>query len=192
MTAPDSFATADQAAAYGYTLPDAAADALLARATQAIRDAAGIPVTQATSTLRVQACRGWLELPSPVVTAVSSVALVNDDDTTTAETDWRWQTGSRIRLGHTIPERDRHHGLFEAGFTHGFAEIPDALVMLTGAVAYRLSVTPVAAAAGIRSQTVGSVSWTAGDDVPGSALTQAEIRQLTRIVPVRHLFQVPL
>lgn len=192
MTTPDSFATTDQAAAYGYVLPAATAAGLLARATQAIRDAAGYPVTQTTATLRVQADFGWLALPSLTVTAVSSVALVNDDGTTTAETDWRWRGGNRIWLGSDgIRERDRLFGEFEVVFVHGFAVIPDALVMLTGAVAFRLAATPVAATAGIKSQTVGSVSWTAGDDMPGAALTEAETRTLARIVPVQRAWQVP-
>lgn len=194
MAAPDSFATADQAAGYGYTLPDATADGLLARATQAIRNAAGIPVTQGTATLRVRAELGELKLPSPVVTAVSSVALVNDDGTTTAETDYRPLFDSgwlvKILLGHQIRERDRFCGLFEVAFTHGFAQIPAALIMLTGAVANRLQFTPVAAQAGVRSESVGSVSRTYGD-VPGDDLTEYEIRQLAHIVPVRRAWAVP-
>ena len=191
---PDSFATTDDAAAYGFTLPAATADGLLARATQAIRDAAGYPVTQVTgAALRLRAECGRLAVPSLVVTAVSVVALVNDDGTTTAldSAAWDWDGGNRIRLvPGKVAEADRRFGQFDVTFDHGFATIPEGLVMLTGAVAFRLAVTPVAATAGIRSQSVGSVSWTVGEVQPGAALTDDEVRLLAKVIPVQRAWQV--
>lgn len=193
MPLPDSFATAADAAAYGFALP-AGPDGLLARATQAIRDEAGIPVTQAASTLRIRACRGMLELPMPLITSVTSVALVNDDGTTAPLTqgpDWGWQPGEPVMLGTTLTWQERYCGLFSVACVHGFAVLPPALVMLACAVAYRMAATPAAAAAGLKSKTVGSVSWTAGE-TPGAALTAAECDTLARIVPLRRVWQVKM
>lgn len=190
MTAPDSFAAAADATAYGYTLP-ASPDGLLARATQVLRDEAGIPITETSSQLVVPAWCGNLDVPNPLITAVTAVALVNDDDTTTPVTDWTWRGGRRICLGPSVSWHDRHHGRFQVDFTHGFASIPPSLVRLTCAVAARLAVTPPAAMAGLSSRTVGSVSWTARE-TPDAVLTENERRALALIVPVRHAWQVPV
>lgn len=191
MTAPDSFATSADATAYGFTLP-ASADGLLARATQALRDAAGSPITQTTSTLQLDAHGGRIELPTPLITSLTSVAEVTDDGTTPV-TDFTWRSGWRhILLGRSLTWQQRNHGRFELVLVHGFAApLPAALVMLTAAVAYRLSATPPGAAAGLKSKTVGSVSWTAGE-TPGAALTSAELCSLARIMPVQTVWQVPV
>jgi hypothetical protein len=190
LAQPAAFASAADAAAYGFTLP-ASPDGLLARATQAIRDEAGIPLTQVTSTLRIRACRSMLELPTPLVTSVTTVALVNDDGSTTPGTDWEWHPGEPVQLGDTLTWEQRHQGLYEVTYIHGFAVLPPALVMLACAVAYRMAATPAGAAAGLKSRTVGSVSWTAGE-TPGAALTAAETDTLARIVPLRRVWQVAL
>lgn len=193
MTTPDSFATSDDAAAYGFTLAGGAAAGLLARATQALRDAAGIPITQTTSTLEIDAHDSALHIPTPLVSSVTSVELVGDDGNTTV-TDFRWRPTRphRIRLGHELTHWQRHHGLFAVTYVHGFTDpLPPALVMLTASVAYRLSVTPPGALAGLKSKTVGSVSWTAGD-MPAAKLSAAEECSLGRIVPVKTVWQVPV
>jgi hypothetical protein len=191
VPAPDQFATSTDAAAYGYTLPSGTADELLARATQAIRDEAGIPLTQTTSTLELYSDCGVLELPGGLVASITSVSLVNDDDTLTAITDYTWDRDRKIRLGCSVSWSDRRHGLWSVVYVHGFASLPASLTALTCAVANRLATIPAAAAAGLQSATVGSVSWTAGE-IKTAALTEAEVRTLARVVPVRRVFQVPL
>lgn len=191
MTTPDSFADVDDAAAYGYTLPGATAAGLLARATQAIRDEAGIPVTPpTTSTLEVTARCGLLELPTPLVTSVTSISLIGDDGSTPV-TDWRFERSLRvIHLGRSLTWAQRNRGQFSVTYVHGLTTAPASLVMLTASVAARLSVTP-AAAEGLKSKTVGSVSWTAGDS-PSSSLSATECSKLARIVPLRRVWQVPI
>jgi len=194
----DTFATAVDASAYGYALPASAAAGLLSRATQALRDEAGYPITTTTSTLQLQAGDSRLKLPTPLISAVSALSLVNIDSTVTAltaGTDWQWRTGQVICLlddGVLLAE-DRYGGLFQVTYTHGLAAAPPALIRLTCAVAARLAATPVTALTGITSETTGSVSWSAaGSRAPVDGLTESECRQLTRAVPVRRAWQVPL
>lgn len=194
---PDSFATADQAASYGYALPGASADGLLARATQAIRDAAGFSVLEEAAVVDVPADCGRLELPVPLVTSVTLVELLQDDGTRETVTGWRWEpkpdkvAGDLVHLPHGTP--GRHCGTFAVSLTHGLASVPDSLVMLTGSVAYRLAATPVAMLAGVTSQSVGAVSWSAsGSRVPGDELTGSECSRLAKIVPLKRVWQVPL
>lgn len=190
MTTPDSFATSDDAAAYGYTLPENGAAGLLARATQAIRDEASMPITQTTSTLEVTARCGLLELPTPLVSSVTSISLLVAGDSTPV-TDWRFERSLRvIHLGRSLSWVQRNRGRFSVTYVHGLATIPPGLVLLTVSIAARLSVTPAAAEA-LKSKTVGSVSWTAGDS-PSSSLSSSECSKLARIVPLRRVWQVPI
>lgn len=185
---PDSFATADQAASYGYELPAASADALLARASQALRDAAGFGILAESATVRLDADRGALPLDGiPLVTSVTSVALVHDDGTQDGVTGYRLD-GDRIVLEHDVP--GRRCGTFEVVLAHGLAAVPDSLVMLTASAAYRMAATPVAVLAGITSQSVGSVSWSAAGSPRGDGLTDAECSRLSRIVPLRRVWAV--
>jgi hypothetical protein len=188
VTTPDSFATSDDAAAYGYTLPGATAAGLLARATQALRDEAGIPITQTTSTLEVRARHGELHLPTYLITSITTVELAGPGGSTTVIADWARVRDRRILLGRSLTWQQRHEALYLVTYVHGFAVIPASLKMLTASVAKRLSVTPEAAEA-LKSKTVGSVSWTAGDS-PSSSLSAAECAKLGRIVPVRRVWQV--
>jgi hypothetical protein len=192
-----AFATADQAAGYAMPLPSATADGLLARATQAITDAAGFGILSASGTVRLPAECGRVSLRDvQLVTAVTAVALVHADGTTEAVTDWTW-TRSAVKtapvcLGLSVPSR--HCGLFAVTLTHGLASVPDSLVMLTSAVAYRLAGVPAAAAAGIASKSVGGVSWSMGSLPGGLALanlTDRERCQLAKIVPVQRVTVVP-
>lgn len=187
---PDSFATADQAASYGYELPASQASALLARASQAVRDAAGFGILAETVTVRRDADRGCISLEGiPLVTSVTSVSLVNDDGTLDGVQGYRLH-GDRIELERDVP--DRWRGTFEITLVHGLASVPDSLVMLTASVAYRMAATPVAMLAGITSQSVGSVSWSASGSPAGDGLTESECSRLARIVPLRRAWAVKL
>jgi hypothetical protein len=193
---PDPFATADDAAGYAYPLPGDTADGLLARATQALVDAAGFGIVSGTATVKLRADRGVIRLGDiPLVTEVSAVVLVHEDDTTETVSGWHWPgtvagTATDIWLDHTVPER--HCGIFAVTLTQGLAAVPDSLKLLTSAVAYRFAAMPAAMSAGITSRSVGGVSWSASRPPPDSDLTDGELCKLAKIVPVRTVWPVPL
>lgn len=186
-----SFATADDASGYGFPLPDATADGLLARATQAIIDAAGFGILSETVTVRLQAEHDVISLRDlQLVTAVSSLALMHDDGTPEVVTAWHWPgtvAGRPLDIWLERSAPGRHCGVFAVTLTHGLSAIPDSLVMLACSVAYRLAGLPAAAVAGIASQSVGPVSWSMGQ-LPGgvavATLTAGELAALRRIVPL--------
>lgn len=191
---PDPFATAADAAGYAYPLPAASADGLLARATQAIVDAAGFGILSAQATVRLRADCGRVSLRDvPLVTAVSAVALVHGDGTTEAVTDFTAPAeGGTVRavlLGCSVPER--HCGLFAVTLTQGLSSVPDSLKLLTSQVAYRMAAMPAAMDAGITSRSVGGVSWTVSRPLPSGGLTDGELSRLGKIVPVRRVLAVP-
>jgi hypothetical protein len=191
---PDPFATADDAAGYGFPLPDSAADGLLARATQALVDAAGFGILSGSATVKLRSERGVIDLRDvPLITAVGDVEVVNEDGTTESTSDWvgfvsNGGTVAHVRLGHTVP--GRHCGLFAVTLTQGLPSVPDSLKMLTSAVAYRFAAMVPAMSAGITSQSVGSVSWTASKPPPSGGLTDGECCQLGKIVPIRRVLAV--
>lgn len=189
-----SFATSADAAGYAYPLPAATADALLARATQAITDAAGFGILSAQATVRLRADCGVIGLQDvPLVTAVTAVVLVNDDGTTEVVTGWHWPGAvagavTDIWLDGTVPER--HCGIFAVTLTQGLASVPDSLKLLTSKVAYRFAAMVPAMEAGITSRSVGGVSWTAVKAPPSDDLTDGELSKLGKIVPVRRVWPV--
>lgn len=151
-----SLATVADAAFYGYALPDADAVTWLARASVRVRRAAGFQVTSATTTVQLEVQDREIHLPSPPVTAVTSVAAVHQDDTTTPLARgalWRWNKGEIISL-HTAVE------IVEIVYTHGFVTSPDELIELVCSVAVRLSNTPIGMEAGVRSVTIDDYSRT--------------------------------
>lgn len=191
MPDPSAFATADQAAAYGYVLPSGQESALLVRASQAITDAAGFGILAQPATVRRRARHGVISLENiPLVTSVSSVSLVNGDGSLDGVTGFRLdgEDKDRVYLDSDVP--GRRCGLFEVAFTYGLASVPDSLVLLTASVAYRMAATPVAMLAGVTSQSVGQVSWSATGKAPGDGLTDSECSRLARIVPVRRVWTV--
>jgi hypothetical protein len=195
---PDPFATSGDAAGFGYALPGATADGLLARATQMLVDAAGFGIVSGSATVRLRAECGVVSLQDvPLVTAVSAVALVSADGTTTTAVDgadWTARAVSgivpEVCLGHAVT--CRWDGLFDLTLTQGLAAVPDSLTLLTSAIAYRLAAMPAAMSAGITSRSVGGVSWSAPKPPPDSDLTSGELCKLAGIVPVRTVWPVPL
>lgn len=160
-------ATPADAAAYGYSLPPASADALLARASARIRRAAGQPITSGTSTVRLPAHDGTVALPGPPVTAVASVVAVDCTGTTSALAWWCWD-GDRL----TVP---CGAGQVEVVYTRGYTTVPDGVVELTCAVASRFGATPAGSDGLLRSEQIDDYSRTfateaitaAGDLLPG-------------------------
>lgn len=191
---PDPFATADDAAGYAYPLPGATAAGLLARATQALVDAAGFGILASAATVKLQADNSMISLRDvPLVTDVSALALVHDDSTTESVTAWHWPgtvagAAMDIWLEQSVP--GRHCGVFAVTLTQGLPSVPASLRMLTCAVAYRFAAMPAAMDAGITSRSVGGVSWSAGSPPPSGDLTARELSKLGKIVPVRTVWAV--
>ena len=154
-------ATQADAAAYGYTLPPAMADGLLARASARIRRAAGQPITSSTSTVRLTATDGTVTLPGPPITAVSSVLGVSCDGSTSVLGWWCWN-GSTL----TVPCGTDQ---VEAVFTRGYTVVPDGIVELTCAVASRFAATPASAEGLLRSRQIDDYSETYATEAIGAA-----------------------
>jgi hypothetical protein len=98
-------------------------NALLASASSAIRDAAGAPISQVTTTVELEGtCESWLSFPLPIV-AVSSITL----NETTVE-------GWKLRSGRLWCGRGWNAGYgndFSITGTFGLAEVPADIVDLT-------------------------------------------------------------
>jgi len=165
-------ATQSDAVTWGYTLPTATADALLARASVRIRRAAGEPITPSTVTVELPVERLAVLLPAPPVVTVQTVSAVADDGTLTALTGWRWD-GERLLIPQetVTPTPTRVQVVYQRGWT----VIPDGVVELTCQVANRLSLTPAGMDVGVRQRTIDDYSETfaveqldaAGDLLPG-------------------------
>jgi hypothetical protein len=120
--------------------------AKLDAASDAVRDAAGSPITQAESTVRIVAagCGSWLDLPGKPVVSVSSVTIEGEP-----VTGWRL-LGSRLyRAGEWA-----HGGPVEVQVTmvHGFAEAPADVVALVCDFAIAALLNESGARAGVTSQ----------------------------------------
>lgn len=153
----------------------------LATASAAIRDAAGVPISETTSTVILAGGRGQLlRLPAPPVTAVTSVQVDGEDVDDWALKRalggiWRacgWQTTPGEPTEVTVV------------YTHGLPVVPDDLVDLTcriaaaTLVAYRSSDGGEGLAAGdVRAERIGDYSVTYGDD---GRLTEVELPDYLR------------
>jgi hypothetical protein len=114
-----------------------------------------------------------LWLPSLLVTAVASV--VEDGFSLTVVTGFDWTSyGKLIRTGRCWTSKPRS---VVVTFTHGYVAVPDDVKDVCLAVAGRLYRNP----AGLRSKTVGGVSWTAAGAASevGGDLTESEREALT-------------
>lgn len=99
-------------------------EAMLEAASDAVRDAAGSPISQHTSTVTVEAGPGRsLRLPAQPVTAVSAVSIDGS-----AVTDWRLVSGALWRHGGW--RRGCDPTLVDVTFTHGYAVVPADVVQL--------------------------------------------------------------
>lgn len=140
-------------------------EAYLDAASAAIRQAAGVPIAQTTSTITLEGePLERIHLPGPPVTAVDTVAL--DGETIT---DWRLASHALWRSGGWAPR----HGPSEVQvtYTHGLPEVPADIVMLvcriatTTLLAYRAEADGMGLAAGdVRSERIGDYSVTYGGD----------------------------
>lgn len=133
-------------------------------ASAAVREAAGSPISQTTSTVTVDSeAVQWLRLPGPPVTAVASVKLDG-----AAVTDWRLRSGMLWRAaGWTGTDGPSEA---EVTYTHGLPNVPADIVdlvcrMVAAALAaYRSEPDGLGLAArDVRSERIGDYSVTYGD-----------------------------
>lgn len=128
--------------------PAEAADALLSAASEAVRSAAGVPISQHTATFDVPAPDGqYVELPQPVV-SVEAVAVDGDP-----VADFRLVGG---RLWRSSGWRGCSPAVVTVTGTFGYAEVPadivDLVCALVGAAARDVE-GGYAATAGVQSRT---------------------------------------
>jgi hypothetical protein len=174
MTTP--LATTADAEQYGYALPEADADSLLARASVRVRRAAGQPITPSVVTVEVRPESLSVQLPAPPVIEVQTVDIVAEDGTATTLTGWRWD-GTYLLLPHHC------HGLrLRVTYRRGWNPVPDGVIELVCSVADRLAGTPKGMDVGIRSQTIDDYSVTfAAEQVQASGdLLPGEVTALRR------------
>lgn len=145
-------ATSADLLARGVDVTDAdLADRMLASASAAVREAAGAPISEVTSTVEVEAPQHGrrLLLPSQPVTAVTSVTIDGE-----AASDYRVVSGHLWRrTGWATPCGDP--ATVEVTFTHGWTEVPADIVELVCDLAIAgMSVAPEGAHVGLAYESI--------------------------------------
>jgi hypothetical protein len=133
-------------------------------ASTAVRDAAGVPISQTTSTVTLEGpLSEWLTLPGPPIISVASVEI--DGETVT---DWRLRSHRLWRACGWSPGCGPSE--VDVTQTHGLADVPPDIVDLvcritgTALADYRADPEGAGLAAGdIRSERIGDYSVTYGD-----------------------------
>lgn len=161
-----ALATTADLAARGLTVDPGeitVATTYLAVASASVRDAAGVPISQTTSTVTLEGpATPWLTLPGPPVVSVASVTI--DGETVT---DWRLRSGRLWRACGWSPGCGPSE--VEATYTHGLADVPQDIVDLvcqlaaTALADYRSDAENAGmGAADIRSERIGDYAVTYG------------------------------
>jgi len=130
----DPLATTADLAARNITIPSGMnADALLSSATDAVRDAAGCPISETTSAVGlVVDDHAWIGLPGGPVTAVASLSIDGAVIPESVQVNGTWSTGWR-KVGDalllncvslTLP------ATAAVTYTHGYATVPNDVVDL--------------------------------------------------------------
>lgn len=119
----EPFADVADLAARNIAVPDGFdAGELLLSASDAIRDAAGCPITRTTSVVDLSGSGDrYLDLPGVPIVSVASVTL-----NAVAVTDWTLRDGALHRWPRWCAD-----GTFEITYTHGLLAIPRDIVDLT-------------------------------------------------------------
>ncbi|MFD0773377.1 hypothetical protein ACFQZ2_05490 [Streptomonospora algeriensis] len=175
-------ATVADCEARGLAVTDGEASLLetyLASATAAVRDAAGVPISQTTSTVTLEGRTSvWLRLPAPPVTAVSTVLL--DGETVT---DYRLRTTDLWRRAGWQAVCGEPSEV-EVTYTHGMPTVPADIVDLVcriaaqTLVAYRSSADGEGLAAGaVTQERIGDYSVSYDSD---GAITELELSDRLR------------
>ncbi|MEU0761587.1 hypothetical protein ABZ351_18170 [Streptomyces microflavus] len=134
-------------------------------ASAAVRDAAGCPISQTTSTVDLEGETDTrLRLPGPPVTAVTTVLLNG-----APVTDWRLTSGRLWRAGGWVGGTGPSE--VTVTYTHGLPTVPADIIDLVCRIAAAALVSHRAeddgtgiAAADIRSERIGDYAVTYGDD----------------------------
>jgi hypothetical protein len=151
----------------------------LAEASTAVREAAGVPISQTTSTVDLEGPDDsqWLTLPGPPIQSVASVEIDGQ-----AVTDWRLRSHRLWRAGGWTSGR----GPTEVTVTqtHGLPTVPDDIVGLVCRIAAAVLVHYRAqpggeglAAKDVRSERIGDYAVTYGD---GGRITEIELPEYLR------------
>lgn len=154
----------------GITIPDGIdVNRLLVAASTVVREAAGAPISQLTSTVTLPGSHSrWLDLPGGPVTEVTSITVNGVEVTNwTLEDgavfrDSGWQFFERPWPWTAAPTR------VEVTYTHGLAEVPEDIVdLVCSLVAMRLA-APYDVDPRVASEAIDDyrVSFTAADDGP--------------------------
>lgn len=147
-------------------------------ASTAVRTAAGVPISQTTSTITLEGePQQRLHLPGPPVTEVTTVVVDGQP-----VTDWRLRSGALWRAaGWSDPCEPSE---VDVTYTHGLPEVPADIVDLVcriaaaTLIAYRSQPNGEGLAAkDIRSERIGDYSVQYGD---GGRITEVELPQYLR------------
>lgn len=146
------------------------AEVALAAASEAVRDAAGVPISQATSTVALMGSRGhWLALPGQPVVSVSDVLLDG-----APVTDYLLREGNLWRASGW---QDNYCEPSEVTVTmvHGLIEVPAdivALVVSLAAADLNAAAEGYESKAGIASESIDDyrVAYTSGENVQVSVV----------------------
>lgn len=178
----DPLATVADLEARGVTV-EAAETAIvgtyLAEASTAVREAAGVPISQTTSTVDLEGPDDsqWLTLPGPPIQSVTAVEIDGQ-----AVTDWRLRSHRLWRAGGW----STGYGPSEVTVTqnHGLPTVPDDIVGLVCRIAAAVLVHYRAqpggeglAAKDIRSERIGDYAVQYGD---GGRITEIELPEYLR------------
>lgn len=147
-------------------------------ATAAVREAAGCPISQTTSTVTVEGEPSpWQSLPGPPVTAVASVQVDGKP-----VTDWRLIGGRLWRAGGWSPGAEPSE--VTVTYTHGLPTVPADIVDLVcriaaaTLIAYRSQPDGEGLAAkDVRSERIGDYSVQYGDS---GRITEVELPEYLR------------
>lgn len=134
-------------------------------ASTAVREAAGVPISQTTSTVTLEGpATPWLSLPGPPIQSVASVVIDG-----TAVTDWLLRSHRLWRACGWIPSCEPSEVTVVQ--THGLATAPSDIVDLVCRIAaaaladYRADSEGAGLAAGdIRSERIGDYAVTYGSE----------------------------
>lgn len=169
----DPLATTAALDARGITLPDGFdADTALASASEAVREAAGCPISETTSTVKLTGSyERYLELPGGPVTNVDTVTT-ND----VAVTGWRLIDDKLYRSwGWQFPQPDTGF-CFDTGpgqlvvtYTHGLAVVPEDIIDLVCSMVAMRAATPYDVDARVTSEAIDDFRQTFAAAGGGSA-----------------------
>lgn len=182
--ADPALATPEDAARYGYDLPEQDAHALLERASARIRRAAGQTITVAEVSVRLPVDQAAVQLPAPPIRGVHTVRDIAPDGSSRDVEGWGWDGVRLSGLGSAL--------LVEVAYSRGYDPVPAGIVELSCQVAHRLANTSAGMEWGVRQQSIDNYSVTyaveqldaAGDLLPG------ELRALECVLGTRNVWMV--